>query len=51
MKEKNIKIISGVRLARVLYQIGDTQYVKIRDEELDIKENSPFISMDEFWWI
>lgn len=47
MKEKNIKIISGVRLARVLYQIGDTQYVKIRDEELDIKDNSPFISMDE----
>ena len=47
MKEKNIKIISGVRLARVLYQIGETQYVKIRDEELDIKANSPLISMDE----
>ena len=47
MKEKNIKILSGVRLARVLYQIGETQYVKIRDEELDIKANSPLISMDE----
>ena len=41
-----LKINSGTRITRIQYQIGETQYVKIRDEELDIEANSPLISME-----